>query len=142
LASHVLEHVDDPVAVMAKARSWVAPGGRLLVLVPNANSLHRLLGVKMGLLSRPDELNEMDRQLAHRRVYDQQLLASHIREAGWSIANTGGAYLKPLSNKQMEDWFSPELMDGFYELGKEFPDLCVVIYAVCELQSAAQGDHA
>jgi len=36
LASHVLEHVADPVAVVFRLHTLLKPGGRLLVLVPNA----------------------------------------------------------------------------------------------------------
>jgi SAM-dependent methyltransferase len=36
---HVLEHLDDPAAALARARSWLAPGGLLLVGVPNPGSL-------------------------------------------------------------------------------------------------------
>jgi SAM-dependent methyltransferase len=36
---HVLEHLDDPAAALATVRSWLRPGGLLLVGVPNAASL-------------------------------------------------------------------------------------------------------
>jgi SAM-dependent methyltransferase len=46
IATHVLEHVNNPVAVLQHARKWLAPGGRIIVAVPNVTSLHRRLGVK------------------------------------------------------------------------------------------------
>src|SRR5690242_5261649 len=42
--SHVLEHVGDPVAILSRARTWLAPAGRIIAIVPNADSLHRRLG--------------------------------------------------------------------------------------------------
>jgi SAM-dependent methyltransferase len=36
---HVLEHLDDPAAALATVRSWLRPGGLLLIGVPNAASL-------------------------------------------------------------------------------------------------------
>jgi SAM-dependent methyltransferase len=39
VAWHVLEHVDDPAGAMTQIRSWLRPGGLLLVGVPNLHSL-------------------------------------------------------------------------------------------------------
>jgi SAM-dependent methyltransferase len=36
---HVLEHLDDPPAALATVRSWLRPGGLLLIGVPNLASL-------------------------------------------------------------------------------------------------------
>src|SRR6185437_7498847 len=47
---HVLEHVEDPVAILARAAAWLAPGGRILAAVPNSRSLHRQAAVLMNLL--------------------------------------------------------------------------------------------
>jgi SAM-dependent methyltransferase len=38
-AFHVLEHVPDPVAVAGRMLDWLAPGGLLIVEVPNAGGL-------------------------------------------------------------------------------------------------------
>lgn len=36
---HVLEHLDDPAAALQRMRSWLGPGGLMLVGVPNVASL-------------------------------------------------------------------------------------------------------
>ncbi|MEZ4230199.1 MAG: class I SAM-dependent methyltransferase [Polyangiaceae bacterium] len=40
---HVLEHVHDPLAVLMRLRGWLAPGGKLLVEVPNVHQPYGLL---------------------------------------------------------------------------------------------------
>lgn len=41
---HVLEHLEDPAGGLARVGSWLAPGGTLLVGVPNLDSLQARLG--------------------------------------------------------------------------------------------------
>jgi len=128
---HVLEHVADPVALLQKARSWLAPDGRILVGVPNAHSIHRLAAVKMGLLSNPAQLNARDLQVGHRRVYDPETLCTQIKSAGLTLLERGGVFFKPVSNQQMEEQWSEEMIEGFHKLGRDFPDYAAEIYAVC-----------
>lgn len=41
---HVLEHLPDPLAALESVRRWLVPGGRLLVGVPNLDSLQAEIG--------------------------------------------------------------------------------------------------
>ncbi|MDQ6775478.1 MAG: class I SAM-dependent methyltransferase [Actinomycetota bacterium] len=41
---HVLEHLDDPATALARIATWLAPGGALLVGVPNLASLQARVG--------------------------------------------------------------------------------------------------
>jgi 2-polyprenyl-3-methyl-5-hydroxy-6-metoxy-1,4-benzoquinol methylase len=128
---HILEHVDDPVGLLKRATPWLAPGGKLLLGVPNASSIHRLAAVKMGLLGKPNDLNTRDVALGHRRVYSPATLRADIEEAGLKAIELGGVFFKPLSNKQIQDHWTEEMIEGFYELGKDFPEHAAEIYAVC-----------
>jgi SAM-dependent methyltransferase len=128
---HVLEHLRDPIEVLRKAANWLAPQGRILVHVPNSNSLHRHIGVKMGLLKTNDSLNEQDIKLGHYRVYDFELLRSHLKQAGLREIASGGVGIKPLSNRQMNDWDQP-LIEAFLKLGDEFPEISSEIFVVAE----------
>lgn len=130
---HILEHVDDPVGLLRRAAPWLAPGGRILAGVPNGNSIHRLVAVKMGLLKHQCDLNDRDHVLGHQRVYTPATLRADLEAAGLKVVHRGGVYFKPLSNKQIQDHWSEEMIEGFYELGKDFPDLAAELYAVCEL---------
>jgi SAM-dependent methyltransferase len=40
---HVIEHVEDPIAVMRKFAEWLAPGGILAMETPNTSSIDRRL---------------------------------------------------------------------------------------------------
>lgn len=131
--THILEHMDKPLALLKRAKEWLIPGGRVLIDVPNAQSLHRLVGVKLGMLASTDALNEQDIILGHKRVYTPKLLKEHVRKAGYRILKFGGLMIKPLSNRQIEGQWSDELIDAFFALSDELPELCSEIYIVAEI---------
>jgi len=134
LITNSLEHVDDPVAVLARFKRFLKPGGRIHVTVPNAMSVHRQLGVEMGMLAHEWSLNEHDHAVGHRRVYTRELLGEHVRRAGLTIEHADGILFKLLSNRQTDDLlktYGNELMEGLYRLGRRMPELAAELYLCC-----------
>lgn len=131
IMEHILEHVDEPVALLERVKCWLAPGGKLFLGVPNGGSIHRRVAVKMGLLEHPCQLNARDHALGHRRVYTPETFRKDIEASGLSIDVIGGVFFKPLSNGQIQEHWTEEMIQGFYELGKDFPELSAEIYAIC-----------
>ena len=127
---HVLEHVDDPIAILRRAREWLSPQGRIMAAVPNARSLHRQAAVIMGLLPFEEALNDADRQHGHRRVYNPETFRRDFHDAGLSIEIFGGYWLKPVSNGQIERDWTPEMLAAFMTLGERYPDIAGEIYVV------------
>ena len=101
LASHILEHVDQPVVLLTYLGQLLRPGGTLIGLVPNAESLHRRLGVAMGLSMQLDELSERDYLVGHQRVYDLDMLKNDLMQGGFLITKHRGFFAKLLANHQM-----------------------------------------
>ncbi|HWA60810.1 MAG TPA: class I SAM-dependent methyltransferase [Caulobacteraceae bacterium] len=137
LFSHVLEHVDDAVVALAKLKSLLAPGGRLFVIVPNAEAASRRIAVKMGVLEHLEDLSEADVGAGHRRVYRLDTLCRDVTRAGLRIADSGGVFFKPLANFQFNaliggPLISEAFMEGCYALGREHPTFCASIYVVAE----------
>lgn len=130
---HVLEHVADPVEILSLAKNWLTPSGRILAAVPNARSLHRQAAVLMGLLANEETMNDMDRHHGHRRVFNPETFRHAFNQAGLNIEIFGGYWLKPVSNKQIEDNWSPEMLDAFMKLGERYPDIAGEIYVVAGL---------
>jgi len=129
---HVLEHIHEPIALLKKIHTWLDDDGIFLVSVPNAKSIHRIVAVQMGMLESIYTLNSRDKELGHYRVYDMDTLKSDVIEAGFSIVESGGIFLKPLSNKQIEDTWTDEMIDGFYNISSQFKDFCAEIFLVCK----------
>lgn len=131
IGNHILEHVADPVAIATLAHGWLCPGGTAIFTVPHANSLHRRIGVKMGLLKNTQELNAQDGELGHRRVYTLDKFQRNLQQAGFPKVAVSGYMLKMVSHKQMKDW-SRELLDASFAVSLECePSICSNIFALC-----------
>ncbi len=120
VASHVLEHVDDPVALLKRMRAWVKPRGRVLIIVPNSESIHRRLALLMGLQPRLDSLSARDKLVGHQRVYSLATLLADIESGGFKVRSSRGFFFKPLANSMMLD-FSPPLIEAMNAIALEMP---------------------
>lgn len=133
LMAHILEHVDDPVVVLEQAKKFLAPGGVMIVDVPNGNSLHRQVGVKMGLLKVRTELNEADLSIGHQRVYLPDTFQADIKKAGLTIDRFGGMFVKILSNAQSEKTFNNEQLEALFLIGEENAEIAAEIYVIAKV---------
>jgi 2-polyprenyl-3-methyl-5-hydroxy-6-metoxy-1,4-benzoquinol methylase len=127
---HVLEHVEDPTALLRRAKEWLTDDGVICAAVPNARSLHRQAAVLMGLLQHEHELNEADLHHGHRRVYDPEAFRREFRAAGLRLLHFGGFWLKPVSNAQIDASWNEAMLDAFMQLGERYPDVAAEIYVV------------
>ena len=133
LGNHILEHVEDPVAVLKQARKSLKPGAKAMFTVPNADSLHRRIGVAMGMLEKRNSLHGQDLLLGHRRVYTLSELQKDVSEAGYKITESFGYILKLVSNAQMKGW-SKELLAAIYQTSRTVPpEICSNIGVICEV---------
>ena len=80
------------------------------------------------------EVTPADMEKGHVRLFDAASLRQLFVEAGFTVKDLTGVFLKPLSNAQMESW-APELCEALYEVGKELPhseDLCGILLIAAE----------
>ena len=87
-----------------------------------------------GPIALPAEnaLNETDHHYGHRRVYDTAGLRADFAAAGWTVQQTGGYWLKPVSNGQLAEHWTAEMLDAFLQLGERYPESAAEIYVVAE----------
>jgi 2-polyprenyl-3-methyl-5-hydroxy-6-metoxy-1,4-benzoquinol methylase len=128
---HVLEHVDEPRAVIKAGIRHLEPRGVLIADVPNANSIHRHVGVALGMIEKVTDLNDADRRIGHQRVYTWERFRHEFQALGLRIVKQGGVFLKPLSNAQLEQMLSAEQIQALFAVGKQFPELAAEIFVVC-----------
>jgi 2-polyprenyl-3-methyl-5-hydroxy-6-metoxy-1,4-benzoquinol methylase len=133
---HTLEHLDDPVGVLRKVNGWLSERGLLFLVVPNANAPSRQIAVKMGLIAHNSAVTDGEARHGHRRTYAFDTLEHDARAAGLRVAHRGGVFFKPLANYQFDKLMKTDIidqgyLDGCYELGMQYPDLCASIYLLC-----------
>ena len=136
--THVLEHIDDPIAVMKRINDeWLSDYGRFFLVCPNANAASRQIAVKMGLISHNSAVTSAEKEHGHRITYTLDTLERDAKAAGLHVVHRSGIFFKALANFQWDrllntDIISPEYLEGCYQLGQQYPDLCSSIFLVCE----------
>jgi len=136
--THVLEHLDDPVGVLARVnREWLSESGRLFLVSPNAHAASRQIAVRMGLITHSAAVTPAEREHGHRHTYSLDTIERDARAAGLTVVHRSGIFFKALANFQWDrllatDIISPEYLEGCYQLGHVYPDLCSSIFLLCE----------
>lgn len=138
ILTHVLEHIDDPIKVLKRINDeWLSENGRFFLVCPNANAPSRQIAVKMGLISHNSAITPAEKEHGHRITYTLDTLERDAKAAGLKVIIRSGIFFKALANFQWDrllntDIISAEYLDGCYELGQQYPDLCSSIFLMCE----------
>jgi 2-polyprenyl-3-methyl-5-hydroxy-6-metoxy-1,4-benzoquinol methylase len=138
ILTHVLEHINDPVAVLKKINDeWLSDNGRFFLVCPNANAPSRQIAVKMGLITHNSAVTPAEKEHGHNITYTLDTLERDAKAAGLKVVHRSGIFFKALANFQWDkllqtDIISKEYLEGCYELGQQYPDLCSSIFLMCE----------
>jgi SAM-dependent methyltransferase len=136
--THVLEHIDDPIAVLKRINDeWLSENGRFFLVCPNANAPSRQIAVKMGLISHNSAVTLAEADHGHRITYSLDTLERDATAAGLKVIHRSGIFFKAFANFQWDkllqtDIISPEYLEGCFQLGQQYPDLCSSIFLLCE----------
>ncbi len=132
----VLEHVENPLAILKQYSKLLDKEGRIFITVPNAESMHRRLGYIAGDLKDLYLLSEADNSLGHRRYFTKDSLIALIEESGLVTDRIEGLFLKPLSTRQMISLnLEKKYIDALLELSISYPELSSCLMAECHNQT-------
>jgi 2-polyprenyl-3-methyl-5-hydroxy-6-metoxy-1,4-benzoquinol methylase len=138
ILTHVLEHIDNPVRLLSRIKNeWLSDKGKLFVVCPNANAPSRQIAVKMGLIPHNSAITPAEAEHGHRITYTLDTLERDAKEGGLNVIYRSGIFFKALANFQWDqllntDIISKEYLDGCYQLGQQYPDLCSSIMLICK----------
>lgn len=120
LGTAVLHHVSDPLAVLERIKSWLAPGGKLLVTTPNAESIHRANAVARGWESDLSSVSSTGKQMGVVRTFTSPQLKELIQRAGFSIVQQHPSFLKFVPYAEMAQLTTPQL-DSLFDIASLCP---------------------
>ena len=138
ILTHVLEHIDDPIALLSKIKTeWLSDNGKLFLVCPNANAPSRQIAVKMGLISHNSAITTAETEHGHRVTYSLDTLERDARAGGLQVVHRSGIFFKALANFQWDQLLQTDIidikyLDGCYQLGQQYPDLCSSIFLICK----------
>ena len=138
ILTHVLEHIDNPISLLSKIKNeWLSDNGKLFLVCPNANAPSRQIAVKMGLITHNTAITPAEKEHGHRITYTLDTLERDVKSSGLNVIYRSGIFFKALANFQWDqilntNIISKEYLDGCYQLGQQYPDLCSSIVLICK----------
>ena len=124
----VLEHVDDPAAILRRFRSYLKPGGSIFVSVPNAEALNKRFGYAAGLIDDLTRLSPADELLGHQRLFTVASMRELAEQEKYRVKIVEGIFLKPITTAQIQTLhLSEPILNAMLEVGVSYPELCVGI---------------
>lgn len=97
----VLEHIKFAENILENLNGHK----KIHIVVPNANSFHRQIGVEKGIIKNIYELSENDYKVGHQKYYDKDSLLrdmKYLLQKGYKVKKFGSVSFKFLDNKSSE----------------------------------------
>lgn len=139
ICSSLLHEVEMPDRLLGAIRQVCSKDTVVHINVPNANSMHRLLGMAMGLLKDVHDMSGNNVDFQQNNVFDSDNLRKMVEDNGFVVIEEGSFFVKPFSHKQMYAMVEKEIinetvLDGLYKLGDYMPEFGSEIYVNCRMK--------
>ena len=136
ICSSLLHEVKQPEKLLNAIKKVCNSKTVIHINVPNMFSIHRLLGVEMGIISDIFEASDCNRQFQQNTNFDIAKLKTMMETNGLKVIEEGSFFVKPFSHKQMEDMVEKHIidetvLDGLYKLTEYMPQFGSEIYVNC-----------
>jgi 2-polyprenyl-3-methyl-5-hydroxy-6-metoxy-1,4-benzoquinol methylase len=137
--NNLLEHVDNPVKLLKNCKKHLSKKGRIIVQVPNSQSVTRQLGVLMEIIKSTKDISEKEKSFfGHKRAYTLSSLEKDIKKAKLKIIKSGGVIYKPLPNEFLEKLciqnggiWAEKFLEALYKFGEKRQEDCGYLYVSC-----------
>ena len=138
----VLHEVRDGGLLLKLVEKIMSDNTIIYINVPNANSMHRLIGVASGFIKGVTEKTERNLALEQTEIYSQSSLRALVYNSieGAFISQIGTFFLKPFTHAQMQECvktgiINEKVLDGLFSVSHEFPEFGAELYCLVKKQS-------
>lgn len=102
LLSGLLHEVPDANQFMRAAARIGEPECSFLIIVPNSNSFHRQLAMRLGIISELEQISSQQRTLQQHRTFSKLSLTHLLETEGFEIEKIKSIIFKPFTHEQMQ----------------------------------------
>lgn len=125
ILSSVLHEFIDAVSELSSIHKLMKKGAKLLLVVPNNESIHRQFGVTMGVLKSTSTLTRTEILMQQNKNYSCTSLTNFINSNGFITEFVTTSFVKPHTHSQMQEWFDTgvigeEDLESLYGLSNLF----------------------
>jgi trans-aconitate methyltransferase len=135
--SSLLHEIPNQSEMLIDCWNLLNPGGKLVVNVPNAMSLHRILALNKGLIGSVFEISQTQKRMQQLSPpFSTESLEHLIRSNGFSIQRIYTVIPKPFDHQSMSDFLTLGIFsEGFLEqlnmMSEVFEPFGSEIMAIC-----------
>jgi trans-aconitate methyltransferase len=121
----VLHELDDPQAELNTLMQSLKPDGQIVISVPNNQSIHRLMGVALGILPSPESRTETEIVLQQSHNFSPKTLSGLMVNLGFKVNLLETSFVKPHTHLKMQEWVDQGILgesdlDNLFKLSKIF----------------------
>lgn len=137
MLSSVLHELNDPINILTGISNILSENGKVLIVVPNNQSVHRQFGVVLGKLEDTNSQTETEKLMQQKTNYSISSLQELILKVGFKVVYVSTSFVKPNTHKRMQEWLDQEILsnqdlDYLYDLSFAFHPFNAEIYMVIE----------
>lgn len=139
LISSLLHEVPDVEKFLYGVKQKCQIDTIIHINVPNANSFHRLLAYKSGLIGTPEEFSATQIKFQVNRIFNLDALKALVNGVGFEIVDSGSYFIKPFTHGQMKELMernilNEKILEGFYNMVEFMPELGSEIFVDIRLK--------
>lgn len=125
ILSSVFHEFINPNLELSRIHSLLSDNGQLFMVVPNNESIHRLLGVHIGVLKSSTSLTTTEQIMQQHANYSSSEITKKLEEHNFKVEFLTTNFVKPHTHLQMQQWvddgsLTTEMLEHLYDLSKFF----------------------
>lgn len=137
ICSGLMHEVSDSQKLLNTIWSVCGDETVIHINVPNMYSLHRILGVEMGILSNVFDKSEGNIKMQQNTNFDMDKLKKMVESNKMKVIDEGAYFIKPFSHKQMKEMLAAKIinenvLEGLYAITKYMPQFESEIFVNCK----------